>query len=207
MSESIVIPYKNILFKDFCEVIIKMPINTIISFSLDTSSDIETNGKPSKWRGISKANFFDEPNDLLIIGYWCKDGTKIYSFTKNRTQILYEIFNKLGRTFNEDDTICVVADEYDKARELCNLKNDNIQTITPSPKPRPAPQPKQSYPQPVVNTTSNSESDCVLKCPYCQSTNLSKISTASRAVSFSLFGFASGKVGKQWHCNNCKSDF
>ena len=45
------------------------------------------------------------------------------------------------------------------------------------------------------------------KCPYCNSTNLSKISTMSRAVSVGIFGLASSKVGKQWHCNNCKSDF
>lgn len=45
------------------------------------------------------------------------------------------------------------------------------------------------------------------KCPICSSTNIQKITMTKRAVSFSLFGFASSKVGKQWHCNNCKSDF
>lgn len=44
-------------------------------------------------------------------------------------------------------------------------------------------------------------------CPYCKSTNTEKISTVSRAVSVSLVGAASGKIGKQWHCNNCGSDF
>lgn len=44
-------------------------------------------------------------------------------------------------------------------------------------------------------------------CPYCKSTNTEKISTVSRAVSVSLVGAASGKIGKQWHCNSCKSDF
>lgn len=47
-----------------------------------------------------------------------------------------------------------------------------------------------------------------IKCPYCNSTNTKKISTMSKATSFALFGFLSvGKVTKQWHCNNCKSDF
>lgn len=46
------------------------------------------------------------------------------------------------------------------------------------------------------------------KCPYCNSTNLKKISGFSKAGSVALFGiFAVGKVGKQWHCNSCKSDF
>lgn len=44
-------------------------------------------------------------------------------------------------------------------------------------------------------------------CPYCKSTNTEKISTVSRAVSVSLVGAASGKLGKQWHCKNCNSNF
>ena len=44
-------------------------------------------------------------------------------------------------------------------------------------------------------------------CPYCKSTNTEKISTVSRAVSVSLVGAASGKIGKQWHCKQCGSDF
>lgn len=44
-------------------------------------------------------------------------------------------------------------------------------------------------------------------CPYCHSSNVTKISNFDRVVSTGLFGLASKKVGKQWHCNNCKSDF
>ena len=47
---------------------------------------------------------------------------------------------------------------------------------------------------------------CVI-CPYCKSTNTEKISTVSRAVSVSLVGAASGKLGKQWHCKQCGSNF
>lgn len=46
------------------------------------------------------------------------------------------------------------------------------------------------------------------KCPYCNSTNIKKISAASKAGSAVLFGiFATGKINKQWHCNHCGSDF
>lgn len=45
-------------------------------------------------------------------------------------------------------------------------------------------------------------------CPYCNSTNTKKISAMSKAGSVALWGiFALGKTSKQWHCNNCKSDF
>mgnify|MGYP004458134033 CR=1 FL=1 len=51
------------------------------------------------------------------------------------------------------------------------------------------------------------EKSRIPKCPYCQSTNLKKITGLDRFISVGLFGLASKKVGKQWHCNNCKSDF
>lgn len=45
-------------------------------------------------------------------------------------------------------------------------------------------------------------------CPYCSSTNTKKISGLSKASSVALFGiFALSKTTKQWHCNDCGSDF
>jgi transposase-like protein/predicted RNA-binding Zn-ribbon protein involved in translation (DUF1610 family) len=46
-----------------------------------------------------------------------------------------------------------------------------------------------------------------VKCPYCSSSNTSKIGIFGRSLSIGLFGFASGKIGKQWHCNGCGSNF
>ena len=48
---------------------------------------------------------------------------------------------------------------------------------------------------------------CKPKCPYCKSTKVKKIGVSGRLFSTAMFGMASGKIGKQWHCNNCKSDF
>lgn len=48
----------------------------------------------------------------------------------------------------------------------------------------------------------------LVQCPYCKSTNTNKIGTMSKVASIAVFGiFAASKVEKQWHCNNCKSDF
>lgn len=44
-------------------------------------------------------------------------------------------------------------------------------------------------------------------CPYCGSADTRRISTASRTASVAVVGVASSKIGKQWHCNKCKSDF
>ena len=46
------------------------------------------------------------------------------------------------------------------------------------------------------------------KCPICQSTNLSKITTVQKAGKIVLFGiFGMGDNGKTWKCNNCGSKF
>lgn len=41
------------------------------------------------------------------------------------------------------------------------------------------------------------------KCPTCQSTNISKISTTKRLFSTGLFGLASSDIGKTMKCNKC----
>lgn len=60
----------------------------------------------------------------------------------------------------------------------------------------------QSQTKPAMTSTKP-----IITCPYCQSTNCKKLTAISRGASFGLVGFGSGKIGKQWHCNNCKSDF
>ena len=62
-----------------------------------------------------------------------------------------------------------------------------------------------AYADSLHRTTSIAEQKP--SCPYCKSTNLRKIGVVGRSVSVGLFGLASGKIGKQWHCNNCNSDF
>lgn len=52
-----------------------------------------------------------------------------------------------------------------------------------------------------------SQSASQVTCPYCKSTNVTKISGLSKAGSVALFGIFSQKVRHQWHCNSCKSDF
>lgn len=56
-------------------------------------------------------------------------------------------------------------------------------------------------------STSTKQRITQATCPYCKSTNTKKISAASRAGSILGFGLFSKKLGKEWHCNNCNSDF
>lgn len=52
------------------------------------------------------------------------------------------------------------------------------------------------------NTSSNKKTS-IPKCPTCGSTNISKISATSKAVSVGLWGIFSQKVKKQFKCKNC----
>ena len=70
---------------------------------------------------------------------------------------------------------------------------------------------KEEYPA-TVNSQVRFEKErekraSAVICPYCNSDNTKKISTGRRLFSVRAFGLASSKVGKQWHCNRCKSDF
>ena len=48
----------------------------------------------------------------------------------------------------------------------------------------------------------------VVECPYCHGTNTKKITTTSKVVHTAFFGiFSMGRNSKQWHCNQCGSDF
>jgi len=44
------------------------------------------------------------------------------------------------------------------------------------------------------------------KCSTCQSENIQKISTMTKAGSVALWGIFSQKIKKQWHCNSCGSE-
>lgn len=52
-----------------------------------------------------------------------------------------------------------------------------------------------------------SRRDGAVQCPYCKSWDTEAISTASRVASVAMVGVASGKIGKEWHCNKCGSNF
>ncbi len=58
-----------------------------------------------------------------------------------------------------------------------------------------------------IKQSERKDNSVAVTCPYCKSTNTSKIGALKRSTSFGLFGFGSSKIGKQWHCNSCSSDF
>lgn len=54
------------------------------------------------------------------------------------------------------------------------------------------------------NISANGFSYIGVSCPICHSANVKRISTANRVISIGTVGLASGKIGKQYQCKNCK---
>lgn len=46
-----------------------------------------------------------------------------------------------------------------------------------------------------------------VSCPYCHSSNTKKLSGFGVGFSAGLLGLGSSKIGKQWHCKSCGSNF
>ena len=45
------------------------------------------------------------------------------------------------------------------------------------------------------------------RCPFCNSENLTRITSFDRAVKAAIFGLLGNKRKYQWHCNNCKTNW
>lgn len=57
------------------------------------------------------------------------------------------------------------------------------------------------------NIISQQDKLSEVHCPYCDSTNIKKISGTERAASIALIGIFSNKINKSFKCNNCGGTF
>ena len=113
----------------------------------------------------------------------------------------YKEFSKVGETKNKLKCIELLMEhyncEFDEAREVMDFVIDG----------KPLPNPNLT-PQQIAQANAQAQEWLnKVHCPYCNSTNCKKISGVSKATSVAMFGIFSQKVKKQWHCNNCRSDF
>lgn len=111
-----------------------------------------------------------------------------------------------GTKYAQPVTKCTAKDK--KWKSICGFDYniiDNIEEIAKTNEEKERKQKEfssQQLQQPLQPQPSNQ-----VHCPYCNSTNVNKISSTKKAMSIIGFGILSNKIGKQWHCNNCKSDF
>ena len=56
----------------------------------------------------------------------------------------------------------------------------------------------------ILNTVKQQ----TITCPYCKSTDVKKITVTSKAIHTAVFGlFSLSRNSKNYHCNNCGSNF
>ena len=104
----------------------------------------------------------------------------------------------LQKMFASEGAILVIERDYNSTERnevFSKLKEQKVTSVPP----------KMSN---VSTTKSVPQKDAnMVHCPYCNSTNVNRISSTKKAASIIGFGILSNKIGKQWHCNNCRSDF
>ena len=127
-------------------------------------------------------------NDEIILNTPCPQ------CNKKALRIIYGLNHK-----NTERVIC------NNCKSVFSSKNEYLEFLFVSTRNRKPVSQKQL----VHNVMSKSKtSNTIVRCPYCNSTNTNKISTLSKVGNAAVFGvFAIGKLSKQWHCNNCNSDF
>ena len=64
-----------------------------------------------------------------------------------------------------------------------------------------------NYIQEQTNCEYDIAKQIVNECPYCKSANTTKIPTTAKVGNTAIFGIFGTKKHKQWHCNECGSDF
>jgi transposase-like protein len=64
--------------------------------------------------------------------------------------------------------------------------------------------------QPKYDPTNDPSSPAYIpkvECPYCHSTNVTRISNTERVASIAMLGIFSKKINKNFKCNSCKATF
>lgn len=133
------------------------------------------------------------------------DEAKNYIYNNMFMQLYTSIADdniKQGTTYIKEETSC---DDQTAKLIWCDLKIDYGTAET-----NPIIRARESYK--AEEATKKAIEDFQYRnnaeCPYCHSKNTKKISGLSKAGSVAMFGvFAVGKVSKQWHCNQCKSEW
>ena len=132
---------------------------------------------------------------------WCSsDGGNSYERLPEIVQLTYSAFIEVEKktyAFNNDnistqDRVLAIK----QIQKITNLKHpEKLYCEIVSNKKIP-----EIYSGPMVQKQSSN----VLRCPNCKSTNVKRITTGSRIAAIALVGIASGKIGKQYECKNCK---
>ena len=155
--------------------------------------------------------YTDEEIDLMVKNYFSRALAK--GLNKQQVKLIAQPFYDIDAPIiireydNKGNTIESAIPYYDDFFELVKQEPQKQYYDEPVVSREHLVAPDYVPDKPVIELTPPPSKPTV-PCPYCQSTNTKKISGLSKAGSVALFGiFALGKTTKQWHCNECGSDF
>jgi len=143
------------------------------------------------------------------MGYWCPECQNVFDdkfdIEKNQCKqcgslnVVY-IPNNLSLNMGELFLISNISNDKNFCQAMVDLKEKDIIEYNLK-----LSQLKKQVEQ--QNNIKQQDSNAI-KCPYCHSTNIKKITNTSKAVHTALFGvFSVSRNSKQFHCNNCGADF
>lgn len=142
----------------------------------------------------------------LILAFFAMDIS--YGFTKYHFGIIcislalfglaYYLYNFEKRTLKEKQKqIQYEIDNFDKVKEDRIKSYASILNIR-----------RKNMINNLTGYNNSNDNQNIPHCLTCGSTNIRKISGVSKAGSVAVWGvLAVGKVSKQWHCNNCGSEW
>lgn len=113
------INYKFVTIKELAERICKEnPLDHIIGFTFDQPEDVEMNGEPTGWYGITMSSMFD--GESIVIGYWgggiCA-ARNIWRDVSEAIDFIIEFYKSECHSIVDENTqICVDANEFDLRR-------------------------------------------------------------------------------------------
>ncbi len=122
----------------------------------------------------------------LVCGTKMQETPHEYNFTEEKADEDYDLFEQAQKKFV--DEVVSKLPEFD--RELYNNRDKILQRRS------------DDFHAMMENYRN------AVKCHYCGSTNVQKITLMSKAIHNSIFGIWSlGRNTKEFHCNNCGADF
>lgn len=125
------------------------------------------------------------------------DGIKLIKMNRNQKDKWIE--NKLGHPLKKEEVV--------KREQYCKNQMQEFNQR------KEAEQAKRKEEQEAkfkaMTQKALDKTNCIPKCPICDSTNINKITPTTRAVKTATFGVvgAVDDAGKTWKCGNCGSRF
>lgn len=150
------------------------------------TAEVRSDSKKSMYLKVVYFDLESKPQSVELL---CSNCKKIFEIDENIDNIFSNITSEVLEIKNDQQVKCSCGNVHPTSKITFQNAVQKVNT------------------QPIrINANTQPQAN-IPKCPTCQSANIKKISGISKAGSVALWGIFSQKVKKQWHCNNCGSEW